>query len=142
MALIKVISLIQPWASLAAWGEKKIETRSWKTNYRGPLAIHASKKIDHEICKQDPFRQVLAKHGITDSHLPTGVILAAGNMVDCVRILDNRTIDTKPWTEVQGNEFFFGDYTPGRFAWLLENMQLLENPIPAKGKLNLWEFNI
>lgn len=44
---MKVITLIQPWATLVALGEKKIETRSWSTNFRGRIAIHAGKKIDN-----------------------------------------------------------------------------------------------
>lgn len=41
---MKVISLRQPWALLVVLGHKKIETRSWKTTYRGDLLIHASQK--------------------------------------------------------------------------------------------------
>ena len=41
---IKALTLWQPWASLIAWGEKQYETRSWSTEYRGLLAIHASKR--------------------------------------------------------------------------------------------------
>ena len=37
--LMKALTVYQPWASLIALGEKKIETRSWPTNYRGPLAL-------------------------------------------------------------------------------------------------------
>lgn len=40
---MKALSLTQPWATLVAIGAKKIETRSWSTSYRGPVAIHASK---------------------------------------------------------------------------------------------------
>ncbi len=44
---MKVLSIKEPYASLIMNGDKKIETRSFKTNYRGPLYIHASgKKID------------------------------------------------------------------------------------------------
>lgn len=39
---MKVLSLWQPWASLVTLGVKTIETRSWSTKYRGPLAIHAA----------------------------------------------------------------------------------------------------
>ena len=41
---MKVLSLWQPWASLVAFGRKRIETRSWSTSYRGPLMIHAAKR--------------------------------------------------------------------------------------------------
>ncbi|CAH0257537.1 hypothetical protein SRABI96_03337 [Peribacillus sp. Bi96] len=43
---MKVLSIIQPWASLFILGEVKYETRSWGTNYRGSLAIHTSHKVD------------------------------------------------------------------------------------------------
>ena len=39
---MKVLSLTEPFATLIKEGKKKIETRSWQTNYRGELYIHAS----------------------------------------------------------------------------------------------------
>lgn len=41
---MKVLSIIEPWATLIKEGKKVIETRSWKTSYRGELYIHASNK--------------------------------------------------------------------------------------------------
>jgi hypothetical protein len=35
----------------------------------------------------------------------------------------------------------FGDYSPGRFMWLLTNIRALPEPIPAKGALGLWEYD-
>lgn len=44
---MKVLSLREPWATLIKDKKKFVETRSWKTNYRGELYIHASMtKID------------------------------------------------------------------------------------------------
>lgn len=40
---MKALTLTQPYATLVAIGEKRLETRSWRTSYRGPLAIHAAK---------------------------------------------------------------------------------------------------
>ena len=40
---MKVLSLTEPYATLIKNRIKTIETRSWKTNYRGKLYIHASK---------------------------------------------------------------------------------------------------
>ena len=39
---MKVLSIKEPFASLIKNKKKYIETRSWKTNYRGELYIHAS----------------------------------------------------------------------------------------------------
>lgn len=40
---MKALTIIQPWATLIASGHKMNETRSWKTNYRGEVLIHAGK---------------------------------------------------------------------------------------------------
>lgn len=40
---MKALTLTQPWATLVAIGAKRIETRSWRTNFRGRIAIHAAK---------------------------------------------------------------------------------------------------
>lgn len=64
---MKAVTLTQPWATLVAIGAKQIETRSWPTNYRGPLAIHAGKgpstigwpQLNHICNRTEPFRSVL-----------------------------------------------------------------------------------
>jgi hypothetical protein len=43
LAVMKAISIKQPWANLIASGKKTIETRLWPTEYRGPLLIVSSK---------------------------------------------------------------------------------------------------
>lgn len=42
--MMKVLSIIEPWATLIKENKKYIETRTWKTSYRGELYIHSSKK--------------------------------------------------------------------------------------------------
>ena len=42
---MKALTIIQPWATLIASGHKMNETRSWKTNYRGEVLIHAGKNL-------------------------------------------------------------------------------------------------
>ena len=50
---MKVLSLREPWATLIKDKKKFVETRSWKTNYRGELYIHASMtKIDKSTRKR------------------------------------------------------------------------------------------
>ena len=41
---MKALSIKQPWANMIAAGEKSIETRTWATDYRGPLLIVSSKQ--------------------------------------------------------------------------------------------------
>lgn len=159
---MKTLSLWQPWASLVwlvghqdpevARMGKRIETRGWPTKYRGPLAIHAAKKpfntgfyLDRELY---PFADALGLPDIFSfDTLPYGCIIAVCTLVDCVKITGRTSIDGKivaaqlaDGREVTGNELVFGDYTPGRFAWILEDVRPLPKPIPAKGHQSLWNW--
>jgi hypothetical protein len=138
---MKALSLIQPWASLVALGEKKIETRSWRTNYRGELLIHASRKID-TIMYREPFFSALKNQLIISSELPTGVMIASCKLMGCLKIVrnDGDCAYLEDGSRIWGNEYHFGDYTPGRWAWILEDIKPIK-PIPAKGKLSIWDWD-
>lgn len=148
---MKVITVIQPWATLIAIGEKKFETRSWATKHRGPLAIHAGKKIDREACMQEPIRSVLIKHGYTAKNLPTGVIVATTKINDCLKVSRPSGENGSVWLEglraigwggAKGQEYYFGDYSDGRYAWELTDVQQLMEPIPAKGQQGFWNYPV
>ena len=49
---MKVLTIRQPWATLIVEGYKRFEFRSWKTNYRGDILIHAGKGIDKEAMER------------------------------------------------------------------------------------------
>lgn len=146
---MKVLSLLQPWATLVVIGAKKIETRSWNTKYRGDLLIHASKnkKIASEIIYTYPFNKVLTEHfkhvrepDIND--LPFGAIIGKAQITDtCETELHNAL--NYAWGDyvITDEERAFGDYSPNRYCWLLKNAVEFKNPIKAKGSLSLWEHN-
>ena len=54
---MKAITIIQPWATLIALGEKQFETRSWFTKHRGELAIHAGKRSTAKYARCQKSRQ-------------------------------------------------------------------------------------
>jgi hypothetical protein len=138
---MKVLTLTQPWATLVAIGAKSIETRSWSTAYRGLLAIHAGKGFPRgfgksdcwALCLQEPFFSALTAAGITDlRQLPLGQILAVTRLVDVVP-----TEQLLAGGRVGQRERAFGDYSAGRFAWLLEDLRPLAIPITYTGALGL-----
>jgi hypothetical protein len=47
---MKALSLKEPWATLVASGKKTIETRKWRTNYRGPVLICACQPVGMALC--------------------------------------------------------------------------------------------
>ena len=140
---IRCITLYQPFASLIALGAKKIETRSWRTHYRGALLIHAAKAFPRwarDLCNRGPFATVLREAGYADlasvdpNRLPLGEILVACNLKHCVRI-GTPGIDLPPAEP----ERSFGDYTSGRYAWILTDVQPLRETISTTGSMGLWK---
>lgn len=140
---LKAITIKQPWATLIALGEKKYETRSWQTKHLGPLAIHAGKSIDKEACEYPPIKQALQKHGILDfKNLPTGCVIATTEIIACHKIPSDETPEGIEFgKKLVGKEVYFGDFDTGRFAWELANLQVLSEPVPAKGQLSLWNWD-
>ena len=140
---MKAITILQPWASLIACGHKQIETRIWPTKYRGPIAIHAGKKdprswlhpcSDYDfVCTAED-----ALNGALFYELPRGAVIAIAELVDC-RPTES-FIFGGTLRDISENEIIFGDYTPGRYAWILANVRRIE-PVAAKGMQRLWEWN-
>jgi hypothetical protein len=79
--MIKILSVRQPWASLIVLGFKDVENRTWRTDYRGPLLIHASKKADSATSAD------IARHyGVMPpSILPLGGVIGIVDVVDCLK---------------------------------------------------------
>ena len=141
---MKFITLTQPWATLVAIGAKKIETRSWRTNYRGPLAIHAAKGFPEDcigLCRTSPFREALVAAGFeTAGALPRSCVVAVCNLVD-VREITDRGIRSPEgiWHLPRTPERDFGDYSPDRYAFYLENVRKLDEPIVSRGSLSIYD---
>ncbi|EJL29974.1 ASCH domain-containing protein [Brevibacillus sp. BC25] len=145
---MKAITIHQPWATLIALGEKRFETRSWSTRYRGPIAIHAAKKVDKDICLEEPFRSVLAKHGYTVDNLPTGAVVAIANLTECWRSLGEGYLSGVPilqngikgqTKQISPQEDSFGWFESGRYAWEMTDVKQID-PVPAKGQQGLWNW--
>lgn len=140
---MKTLTLTQPWATLVAIGAKRIETRSWRTSYRGPLAIHAAKGFPKEarvLCRNNPFHRELYNAGFASvsysGDLPLGCVIATCRLVDCA---PTELVSRTPG-RLSEQESAFGDYSYGRWAWILSDVAPLPQPIPAKGALSLWEW--
>jgi len=146
---VRVLSLLQPWATLWVAGAKLIETRSWGTDYRGRVAVHASKGFDREartICEIEPFRSVLRGLGFASAdQLPRGSILGLVTITGCNLMLASDApgrnwINIAPGADARltEQERAFGEYRVGRHAWMTSpDRNVLPQPIPFKGGLGL-----
>ena len=167
---MKAITVWQPWASLLARNLKLFETRSWATNYRGPIAIHAAALTIPQVLKKlfplgawDYHPDYQAKKAFLDvvtealnpytlEGLPLGAVVATAELVGCHKIVRHggRGMSARGpgWLETgigiyepTERELMFGDWAPGRYAWEFKDMKLV-TPVPAKGKQGLWEWNV
>ena len=129
---MKVLSLTEPYATLIKNGIKQVETRSWKTNYRGKLYIHASST---KVSKEDRGNAALMSLVDTDA-LNYGNIICSCELVDCVKMTDELIEEIKQ----DPSEYISGLYEKGRYAWMLEDVKVLDKPIKAKGHLGIWNF--
>jgi hypothetical protein len=139
---MKALTLTQPWATLMALGQKRIETRSWPAGYRGELVIHAAKgfpKWAKEACDEEPFRSALGQW--TAKTLPLSEGLCVVRLIGCYRTDEMHKLAFQMGYKPNARELAFGDYSEGRYAWLTEYVRALPYTGPRRGALGLWEWN-
>src|SRR6476620_7125814 len=135
---MKVLSFLQPWASLTVMGLKKLETRSWSTKHRGDLLIHASMGQSGALLAPEP---PFSKY-ITDfSKLPFGAIIGKVQLSDVIKV-ESLHMSDAVINQLTMEERAFGDYSNGRYVWVLEEPSLFSNPIYMKGTLGLWNYEL
>lgn len=129
---MKVLSIKEPFATLIKDKKKFIETRSWKTKYRGELYIHASiSKISKSVRNR---KELMAL--VNDSELNYGKIICKCNLVDCIYMDEDFVNKIKD----NHQEYICGEYKVGRYAWILDNIEPLDKLILAKGSLSIWNY--
>jgi hypothetical protein len=122
---VKALSIRQPWAELILRGRRTIEPRTWQTNYRGRIAIHASQTVQEEACVAyglDPARVV------------------RGALVGTVELVDILPLDATEWETLREQHLSLRDFPGPMFGWRLEVPQRLPQPIPMRGRMSL--FNV
>lgn len=130
---MRVLTVKEPFASLISLGIKTTETRSWRTNYRGELYIHAGIKKPQYDYKSDDFIKLANKYDYDN----LGYIICKCKLVDCVEMTEEYIEDMKKNHYI---DYICGEYQVGRFGWILEDIKLIE-PIKAKGRLGIWYFD-
>ena len=130
---MRVLTIKEPFATLIKNKVKYIETRSWKTNYRGELYIHSGLS---KLTKEVKERKELAKL-YKESELKYGYIICKCTLVDCIYMTEDFIKEEK---RKNPKNFVSGRYEVGRYAWVLDNIEPIK-PIQAKGKLGIWHYD-
>ena len=124
---MKVLTIKQPYASLIIEGYKEFEFRSWKTNYRGKILIHAGLSKDKNINKFTNY----------NLNYICGAIIGEAEIVDCILVDEN--FNKKLMNE---DKLIYGSNHIGIYAWELANIKKYKEPIYVKGKLGLWNYDL
>ena len=132
---MRVLTLNEPWATLIKNKKKYIETRSWKTNYRGELYIYAGNKIIDKATKSRLDLMNLVK----DDKMNYSKIVCKCELVDCIYMTEEYIKKIK--TE-EPQQFICGEYAVWRYAWILTNIKPIENDKLVSGKLGIWNYDL
>lgn len=127
---MKALTICQPYAHLIALGEKRVENRTWSTDYRGWLAIHAGKS-----------RKFLDTDGQDERRYPDmafGAIVVVCRLTECVSELGGISdlILKRPellWLTTH-------EHVEGPWCWILEDVIRLTDPLSCRGERGLFEL--
>lgn len=124
---MKALTIKEPWATLIIEGYKEYEFRSWKTNYRGKILIHAGKSLERDQAK---------KFKVYNLEYSCGEIIGEADLVDCIKVTDEFDNELK-----KKNSLVYGNSGHVQnCGWKLENIKKYDKKIKVNGKLGLWNY--
>ncbi len=140
---MRALSVRQPWAWLIMYAGKDVENRSWRTDYRGEILIHAGKRWDNDIRVGTKNIYLYALENLLDDHglsfdflkrwaaankrqtladaFQLGGVIGKVEIVDCVQNHESQ------WA------------VDGQWHWVLANPQPLDFYL-CKGRLGLFDI--
>jgi hypothetical protein len=156
---MKCLTLAQPLPSLISHGVVHVLAMDWPTDHRGPIGLHAAREVDWELSHRPEVEHALHAAGrcvidITQRGNPAlGAIVGTATLIDVAPIhvlgdegnhwaphvcLDpddgEAMVITDPeddWVNNAGDQLPFGDFAPGRWAWILEDAKPTSERCPA-----------
>lgn len=128
---MKALSIRQPWASLIVLGLKPVENRTWRTNYRGQLLIHAAQTFDREgwcwVCANTETHRYIDMLAFKERAMGlAGGIIGQVELYDCT-----------DYPEQPGGGEPSGWFTGKHGLWLRDPRELPFHPL--RGQLGLFE---
>jgi len=118
------LSIRQPWAELVISGRKSIEVRTWWAEYRGPLWIHVGQTEDVELSKS---------LGLSGAF--------RGGFIGRVTLSTIIQFDRDRWDRWRNRHLSDGPMPPKAYGWILKDPVRLKEPVPASGKIGLFQLS-
>lgn len=125
---MKCLSIKQPFAELVVQGRRTIEIRTWNTKFRGEFLVHASQKIDKEICKL---------HKIEPSKLIYGAIIGKAFLYD---VKEYKSV--KEFIKDKSKHLATERYVDHKYGFLLRDAKRLGKPFYMPSRLNFFNVDL
>lgn len=120
--LVRGLTVRQPWAAEIAAGRKRIEVRTWRTSWRGPVLIHAGRA---RIRREGPA---------------SGYVVAVARVEDVRRLEpdDGRALGIPGWADLW--EEHAAGISAELWGWVLASVHRAVAPmVPLRGRMGLWQ---
>jgi ASCH domain len=119
---LRALSVRQRWAWAICAGVKKTDNRTWTTERRGTIAIHASTSTQ----VVNSYHKDSGCDAMHRKNFVFGAIIGFADIVDVASY--GRQHEDDPFAE-------------GPYCWTMRNGRFLKEPIPLPGKLNLFKLS-
>jgi len=129
---MKALSIRQPWADLIMLGVKNVENRTWSTNHKGPLLVHAPKTIDENALKRGEILNALGVRRAEDYEPVTGAILGEVTVQGCVEMNTPEGLTMRKTNR----------WCSGPFMFVLSDPQRWDPPVVCPGKQGLFDVEL
>jgi hypothetical protein len=130
---IKALSLKQPYAWLIANGYLQVDDRTWGTQYRGPMLIHASKGLYEQY-----YHYIKSS---TNIPIPDRDKLEYGGVVGIAKLVLCCKPGDLPATISREQRVHFGSLYHEHYGFLFEQATQLAF-MPCHGKLGIFEIDL
>jgi hypothetical protein len=124
---MKALSFRQPWAELVLQGRKTMDVRTYTTDYRGRIAIHAAQQVE---------REAALAHDLHPDSLPTGGVVGTVEVVDII------PLDEDHYAQHVDDHLAGRSYRPGMVGWVLAAPERLPEMIAVAGRRRLFEVDL
>ena len=136
---MRALTILQPYAWLIVHGPQRVENRTWFTRYRGPLLIHAGKRLAPNDWWYDDVAAA-RERGLIEAPpieadevitqwarrvFPRGALIGTCELLGCLRYNPYGTLAADRWAH-------------GPFCWILSDVRAFPDPIPYRGQRGLF----
>jgi hypothetical protein len=121
---MKAISVRPPWAWAILHANKDVENRTWKTNMRGTIAIHASRTMNRSYYEA-AAKEI--KKAAPNAKVPPYETMVQGAIIGLVDVVGCEERSNSKW------------HVANHYGFVLAKPRALSEPIPCNGRLNFWE---